>query len=53
VEPERILDQKFKVIRKKSIGLVKVQLTYQGPEDSTYEHEENMWEEYPQCFLQL
>jgi hypothetical protein len=50
VEPVRILDQKVKVLRNKSIGLVKVQWTCYGPEDATWEHEENMWEEYPQIF---
>jgi hypothetical protein len=34
----------------KSIGMVKVQWTYYGPEDATWEHEETMWEEYPQFF---
>jgi hypothetical protein len=42
VEPVRILDWKFKVLRNKSIGLVKVQWTCYGPEDATWEHEENM-----------
>jgi hypothetical protein len=33
-----------------SLGLVKVQWTCYGPKDATWEHEENMWEEYPQIF---
>jgi hypothetical protein len=43
VEPIHILDRKFKVLRNKAIGLVKVQWTFYGPEDATWEHEENMW----------
>jgi hypothetical protein len=38
------------VLRNKSIGLVKVQWTCYGPEDAMWEHEETMWEEYPQFF---
>jgi hypothetical protein len=34
-EPLRILDQKVKVLRNKSIGLVKVQWTFYNPEDDT------------------
>ena len=48
VEPVCILDQKVKVIRNKAIGLVKVQWTCYDPEVSTWEHEGNMQEEYPQ-----
>jgi hypothetical protein len=51
VEPVRILDWKVKVLRNKSIGIVKVQWTLYGPEDATWEHEEKMWEEYPQFFV--
>ena len=50
VEPIRILDRKFKVPRKKSIGLVKVQWTCYGPEDATLEHKENMKTKYLQIF---
>jgi hypothetical protein len=46
VEPVHILDWKFKVLRNKSIGLVKVQWTYYGIEGATWEHEENMHVEY-------
>jgi hypothetical protein len=45
-----ILEQKSKVIRNKSIILVNIQLTYYGPEDATWEHEESMLEEYLQSF---
>ena len=51
VEPIQILDWKFKVLRNKSIGMVNVQWTCNGPEDDTREHEENMWEEYLQFFV--
>jgi hypothetical protein len=43
VELVHILDQKFKVSRKKYIGMVKVQWTCYDPKDSTWEHEQNMW----------
>jgi hypothetical protein len=39
------------VLRNKAIGLVKVQWTCYGPEDATWEHDQNMWEEYPQIIL--
>jgi len=35
---------------KKSIGMVNFQWKCYGPEDATWEHEENMQEKYPQCF---
>jgi hypothetical protein len=47
------LDQKFKVLRNKSIGLVNFQWTCYGPEDATWEHEEATWEEYPQMFSNI
>jgi hypothetical protein len=50
VEPTRILDRKFKVFRNKAIGSVKVQWTFYGLEDATWEHEENMRANYPQNF---
>jgi hypothetical protein len=51
VDPVHILDRKFKVLRKKSIGIVKVQWTCYSPQDATWEHEETMREVYPQCFV--
>jgi hypothetical protein len=42
VEPIHILYRKVEVLRNKAIGLVKVQWTCYGSEDSTREHEENM-----------
>jgi hypothetical protein len=50
VEPIRIIDRKVKVLKNKAIGMVKVQWTCYGHEDDTWEHEENMREEYPQMF---
>jgi hypothetical protein len=47
-KPLRIMDRKVKVLRKKSIGMVKVQWTCYCLEDVTWENEENMQEEYPQ-----
>jgi hypothetical protein len=46
VEPMCIWDQKFKVLRNKSIGLVKIQWTCYDPKDTTWENDETMWEEY-------
>jgi hypothetical protein len=50
VEPICILDRKFKVLRNKAIGMVKVQWTCYGPKDATWEYEENMRVEYLQIF---
>jgi len=50
VEPIRIMDQKVKVIKNKAIGMVNVQWTCYDPKYATWEHEENMREEYPQFF---
>jgi hypothetical protein len=50
VEPVRILDRKVNMLKKKSVGMVKVQWTYYGPEYATWEHEENMRAKYPQIF---
>jgi hypothetical protein len=51
VEPVRIMDQKVKLLSKKATRLVKVQWTYYGPEDATWEHEETMREEHPNFFV--
>jgi hypothetical protein len=51
VELVRILERKVKVLWNKTIGLVKVQWTCDGPEDATWEHKENVREEYPQIFV--
>jgi hypothetical protein len=37
-----ILDQKIKHLRNRSIGIVKVQWTWYGPKDATWEHEDAM-----------
>jgi hypothetical protein len=50
VKPVRILDQKVEVLKNKAIGLVKGQWTYYSSRDDTWDHEENMWEEYLQSF---
>jgi hypothetical protein len=50
VEPEsvlqvhhvRILDRKIKQLRNRAMDLVRVQWTWYGPEDATWEHEEVM-----------
>jgi hypothetical protein len=44
------LDRKNKQLRNRAIGLVKVQWTWYGPEDATWEHEEVMRAEYPHLF---
>ena len=46
----RILYQKRKQLWNRSIRLVKVQWTYYGPEDTTWDHEDAMWSEYPHLF---
>ena len=50
VHPMRILDRKVKQLRNRTIGLVKVQWTWYGPEDATWEHENAMQIEYPHLF---
>jgi hypothetical protein len=42
VHPLRILDRKNKQVRNRAIGIVKVQWTWYGPEDTTSEHEDVM-----------
>jgi hypothetical protein len=42
VHPVCILDRKVKQLENRSIGLVKVQWTWYGPEDATWEHEDAM-----------
>jgi hypothetical protein len=58
VEPEgvlqvhhvHILDRKRKQLRNQAIELIKVQWTWYGPEDATWEHEEVMRAEYLHLF---
>jgi hypothetical protein len=50
VEQVCILDRKFKVLKKKSTGMVKVQCVFYSPKDATWENEETMQEEYTQKF---
>jgi hypothetical protein len=45
-----ILDQKIKQLWNQAIGIVKVQWTWYGPEDTTWEHEDVMQTEYPHLF---
>ena len=46
----RILDRKRKQLRNRAIELVKVQWTWYGPEDATWEHANVMPAEYPHLF---
>jgi hypothetical protein len=46
----RILDRKSKQLWNRAIGLVKVQWTWYGPKDMTWENEDAMQEEYPHLF---
>jgi hypothetical protein len=50
VQPMEVLDREVKMIWNRVIELVKVQWTYYGPEDATWEHEDAMRSEYPQIF---
>ena len=50
VHPLRILERKRKQLRNRAIELVKVQWTWYGPEDVTWEHEEVMRAEYLHLF---
>jgi hypothetical protein len=50
VHPMCILDQKIKQLCNRAIMLVKVQWTWYGPEDTTWEHEDAMQAEYPHRF---
>jgi hypothetical protein len=50
VHPVHILDWKIKHLQNRSIGFVKVQWTWYGPEDATWEHEDVMQIEYPHLF---
>jgi hypothetical protein len=45
-----IMDWKIKQLQNQSIGIVKVQWTWYGPEDATWEHEDAMQVEYPHIF---
>jgi hypothetical protein len=47
VQPMCILDRNSKQLRNRAIGLVKVQWTWYGLEDATWEHEDAMRAEYP------
>jgi hypothetical protein len=46
----RILDRKIKQLQNRAIGLVKVQWTWYGPEDVTWEYEDAMLVEHPHLF---
>jgi hypothetical protein len=46
----RILDCKIKQLQNQAIGLVKVQWTWYGLEDATWQHEDAMRLEYPHIF---
>jgi hypothetical protein len=45
-----ILDRKIKQLRSRAIGIEKVQWTWYGPKDATWEHEDAMGEKYPHLF---
>jgi hypothetical protein len=50
VHPMCILDRKNKQFQNRAIDLVKVQWTWYGPEDTTWEHADIMRVEYPHIF---
>ncbi|KAK5836353.1 hypothetical protein PVK06_012138 [Gossypium arboreum] len=49
-EPIQILDREVKVLRRKSVPLVKVLWRNHGREEATWEPEETMRQQYPQLF---
>ncbi|KAK5771488.1 hypothetical protein PVK06_047692 [Gossypium arboreum] len=49
-EPVQILDREVKVLRKKSVPLVKVLWRNHGRKETTWESEETMRQQYPQLF---
>jgi hypothetical protein len=50
VRPVFILYWKIKQLHNRSMGLIKVQLTWYDPKDATWEREDAMWVEYPHIF---
>jgi hypothetical protein len=50
LHPVCILDRKIKQLRNRAIGLVKVQWTWYGLEDVTWDHEDAMQTKYPHLF---
>eukprot|EP00253_Pinus_taeda_P031391 PITA_31391 len=50
VEPVSILDRRRVVLRKRAIIQVKVQWQHFGPDEATWEDEQNMKEAYPELF---
>jgi hypothetical protein len=53
VHPVCILDRKNKQLQNRAIELVKVQWTWYGPENVTWEHADVMQAEYPYLFEKL
>eukprot|EP00253_Pinus_taeda_P019093 PITA_19093 len=51
VEPVSILDRRRVVLRKRAITQVKLQWQHFGPDEATWEDEQNMKEVYPELFL--
>ena len=49
-EPIRILDSRDKILRRKTIRLVKVLWSNRGREEASWEKEEDMKKEYPHLF---
>ena len=50
VHPVCIMEQKINQLWNGAIGIVKVQWTWYGPEDATWEHEDAMRTEYSHLF---
>lgn len=46
-EAVRILDRSLKSLHRKKVPLVKVIYSQQGVEESTWEHEDEMWRHFP------
>jgi hypothetical protein len=52
VHPVCILERKNKQLQNRAIGIIKVQWTWYGPEDATWEYKDVMRAEYPHLFTE-
>ena len=50
-QPQIILDRKVQTLRNKTTAFVKIQWRNHGPEEATWEREDEMTNLYPELFL--